>query len=83
MLLRARLTNNNNDKTGSSLCKNSRCQVCKSMFNSDSFHSHNYLLIRSIRLIFRLTVIRLMLSICSIVLYVVFNMWIALVRLLG
>ena len=39
--------------------------------------------IRSKRLICRLTVIRLMLSICWIVLYVVFNMWVALACLLG
>ena len=59
----------------------SKCQVCKTMSNSDSFYS--MLLIRRIRLIFRLTVSRLMLSICWIVLYVVFNMWVAQARLLG
>ena len=40
MLVRARLTNDNNDKRGCSRCKKSRYQVCKSMSNGDSFHSH-------------------------------------------
>ena len=41
MLVKARLTNNNNlNERGYSRCENSRCQVCKSMADSDSFHSH-------------------------------------------
>ena len=38
---------------------------------------------RSIRLTFRLTVIRQVLCICLTVLYVMFSMWVALTRLLG
>ena len=40
-------------------------------------------LVRSIRLTFRLTVIRRVLCICLTVLCVVFSMWVALTRLLG
>ena len=40
-LVRARLaTNNNCDERGCTRCEKSRCQVCKSMSESDSFHSH-------------------------------------------
>ena len=80
-LVRARLTNDKNDKRGCSCCKKSRCQVCKSMSNSDSFHSHVYN--KEYKINFCLTVIPLMLSICWIVLYVLFNMWVALAHLLG
>ena len=41
MLLRARLTNNNNDRRGCSRCNKSSCQVYKSMTDNDSFHSFN------------------------------------------
>ena len=41
LLVRARLaTNNNCDERGCTRCEKSRCQVCKSMSESDSFYSH-------------------------------------------
>ena len=41
IIVRARLTNNNNCNTrGCARCEKSRCQVCQSMSDSDSFHSH-------------------------------------------
>ena len=41
ILVRARLTNNNNSDTrGCARCDKSRCQVCQSMSDSDSLHSH-------------------------------------------
>ena len=41
ILVRARLTNNNNcDTRGCASCEKSRCHVCQSMSDSDSFHSH-------------------------------------------
>ena len=40
ILVRARLTNNNCDTRGCARCEKSRCQVCKSMSDSDSFQSH-------------------------------------------
>ena len=41
LLVRARLaTNKNCDERGCTRCEKSRCQVCKSMSESDSFYSH-------------------------------------------
>ena len=41
ILVRARLTNNNTfDTRGCARCETSRCQVCQSMSDSDSFHSN-------------------------------------------
>ena len=41
IIVRARLTNNNNcDTRGCVRCEKSRCQVCQSMSDSDSFDSH-------------------------------------------
>ena len=41
ILVRARLTNNNNCDTKScARCEKSRYQVCQSMSDNDSFHSH-------------------------------------------
>ena len=41
LLVRARLaTNNNGVERGWSRCEKSRCKVCKSMSESDSFYSH-------------------------------------------
>ena len=41
LLVKARLTNNNNcDKRGCTRSEKSRCQVCQSMFDSDSVHSY-------------------------------------------
>ena len=41
ILVRARLTNNSScDKRGCACCEKSRCQVCQSMSDSDSFNYH-------------------------------------------
>ena len=81
MLVRARLTNDNNDKRGCSRCKRSRCQVCKSMSNSDSFHSH--VTNKEYKINFSFNCDSSNVVYLLVVLYVVFNMWVALARLLG
>ena len=71
LLVRARLTNNNNPDVK---CVNLCLKVIVSIPTQ---------LVRSIRLTFRLTVIRRVLCICLTVLCVVFSMWVVLTCLLG
>ena len=82
LLVMARLaTYNNCDERGCTRCEKSRCQVCKSMSESDSFYSHATS--KEYKSNFRLTVIPRVLCICLSVLCVVFSMWVVLTRLLG
>ena len=80
MLVRARLTNDNNDKRECSRCKKSRCQVRKSMSNNDSFHSHvtnkEYKIKFSLNCDSSNDVYLFDYAVCG------FNIWIALARLL-
>ena len=81
VLVRTRLTDNNNDKRGYSRCKKSRCPVYKFMSYSNSLHSG--ITNKEYKIYISLNCDLSHVVPSRVVLCLVFNVWVAQLRLLG